>query len=122
MRALRCANLSVAFLLELGLLVGFAVWGWSIGPSTETRVLIAAAIPAAAVAVWSVFLAPRSRRRLRRPGLVVVKTTLFAVASIGLAGSGHGADGAVLFGAFTVNLALALAWRQEDVAGVSTPT
>ncbi len=40
------------FALELALLAGLAYWGWHLGWTTLTRLLLAALLPMAATAVW----------------------------------------------------------------------
>jgi ABC-type spermidine/putrescine transport system permease subunit II len=55
------ANLAVKFLLELAAFAAFAYWGAETGTGA-TAVVLAILAPAAAVAIWSVFAAPRSSR------------------------------------------------------------
>ncbi|MDH5590340.1 MAG: YrdB family protein [Gemmatimonadota bacterium] len=50
-------NLGFRFLLELAALVSMAVWGWRTGEGWH-RILLAAAVPAAAALLWGVFAVP----------------------------------------------------------------
>ena len=50
--------LTVAFLSELAALAALALWGWSAGASTGTKLLLAVAAPAVAGVLWGVFAAP----------------------------------------------------------------
>ena len=53
-------NDAVAFLVELAALLVLGVWGFSIGSGLIPRVLLGLGTPAAAIALWSLFAAPRS--------------------------------------------------------------
>src|SRR5215213_4255935 len=52
--------LTVAFLAELAALAALAAWGWSLGGSTATRVLLAVAAAGGAAVLWGVFAAPQA--------------------------------------------------------------
>ena len=75
--------LTVRFLLELALLAGVAVLGWTLIPGWW-------AWPAAAVAVitvatiWGLFLSPKARIALPRPGALGLEALLFVGTCIGL--------------------------------------
>lgn len=112
----RAVNLLLAFLLELALLAAVAVWGFSVPGPTWLRWVAGLGAPLLVVLVWGVWLAPRSTRRLRMPGLMLAKLALFLLAALALVGAGHAVWGIVLLGAAVLNLGLAMAWRQEGVA------
>ena len=89
------AWLAVAFLTELAALAAFAVWGWSSGGSTGTRVLLAVVLPAVAAVLWGVFAAPRAPVQV--PALaVLVKVLIFGGAVLALVATGHPWAAAVL--------------------------
>jgi Protein of unknown function (DUF2568) len=83
----------LSFCCELAMLVLLAVAGWSLGTAGATRLLLAVVLPAAAIAVWAVWMAPTSRRRLADPARLVAQIALFAVVGVLLAWSGHSAWG-----------------------------
>jgi hypothetical protein len=50
----------VAFLVELAALLVLSAWGFSAGTGVVPNVLLGLGTPAAAIALWSLFAAPRS--------------------------------------------------------------
>jgi exosortase/archaeosortase len=92
--------LTVAFLAELAALAALAAWGWSVGGSTATRVLLAVAAAGGAAVLWGVFAAPQAPVQV--PVLAVaVKVVVFGGAVLALVGTGHPRL-AVLLGAAAV--------------------
>jgi hypothetical protein len=83
----------LSFCCELAMLALLAVAGWSLGTAGATRVLLAVVLPLSAIAVWAVWMAPTSRRRLADPARLVAQIALFAVVGVLLAWSGHPAWG-----------------------------
>ena len=80
--------LTVAFLAELAALAALAVWGWSTGASTGSKLLLAIGAPAAAAVLWGVFAAPRAPVRV--PALtVLVKLVVFGAGVLALLATGH---------------------------------
>jgi hypothetical protein len=55
------ANDVVAFVVELGMLALLAVAGWQVDAPTLVRLVLAVALPLAAVILWGLFAAPRAR-------------------------------------------------------------
>jgi|1186.fasta_scaffold736173_2 hypothetical protein len=80
--------LTLAFLAELGVLVALAIWGWSAGASTGTRVLLAVAAPAVAALLWGVFAAPRAPVQVIALA-VLVKVVVFGAGVLALLATGH---------------------------------
>jgi len=76
--------LTVRFLTELMLLGGLALAGTQLGSGVALAIVDAVLLPAAAAALWGLFLAPRARRRLPEPARFLLEFALF------------GATGAVL--------------------------
>ncbi|MFD4181843.1 YrdB family protein [Rhodococcus sp. NPDC058514] len=72
----------VAFLCELAMLVLLTLAGVAAMESLLGRVLVAIALPAAAAGIWSVWMAPTSRRRLANPSRLYAQAALFAVAGL----------------------------------------
>jgi hypothetical protein len=80
--------LTVAFLAELAALAALAVWGWSTGASTGTKLLLAVGAPVAAAVLWGIFAAPRAPVRV--PALtVLVKLVVFGAGTLALLATGH---------------------------------
>ena len=80
--------LTVAFLSELAALAALAVWGWSAGGSTGTKLLLAVAAPAVAGVLWGVFAAPRAPVQVLALSLLV-KVVVFGAAVLALVATGH---------------------------------
>ena len=68
----------LAFIAEIGMLVGLAWAGWGRGSSLLLSVVLAIALPAVAAVVWGLWCAPRSRHRLATPWRWALKVTLFS--------------------------------------------
>jgi MFS family permease len=88
--------LTVRFLSEIALIFA-AAWG----AASHTRSVLVAAIlgiaaAVAVVAVWGLWIAPASGRRLPDPVRLVVELVLFAAASAGLVAAGDWIAGLVL--------------------------
>ncbi|MFG1784269.1 YrdB family protein [Rhodococcus oryzae] len=101
----------IAFLCELAMLVLLAMAGIAMMDSLLGRVLVAIALPAAAAGIWSVWMAPTSRRRLPNPSRLYAQVALFAVVGL-IIGS---ALGWLVGAAFFVVSAVVFAerWRRE---------
>jgi Protein of unknown function (DUF2568) len=109
----KSANLAVKFLLEIWAVAGFALWG-ATAASGAAAVVLAIAAPAAMVAVWGLFAAPRSRRRLAAPARIPLELGVFALAAVALVAAGSTAV-AIAFGALAaVNAVLLTAFRQWE--------
>ena len=80
--------LTVAFLAELAALAALAVWGWSAGGSTATRVLLAVAAAGGAAVLWGVFAAPQAPVQVLALS-VAVKVVVFGAAVLALIATGH---------------------------------
>lgn len=69
-------------LLELGALVGLGCWG------AAARPVLAIALPLAAAAVWSVWAASQSQKRLSRGPRTAVELGVFTAAAAALLATG----------------------------------
>jgi hypothetical protein len=74
--------LVVSFLCELAMLVTLCIAGSGLGSSTAGHVALAILLPLAAAAIWSVWMAPTSRRRLADPARLVAQIALFVVTGV----------------------------------------
>jgi hypothetical protein len=87
--ALRSTNLGVRILCELALLVALAVWGFSAGSGLATDLVLGLGAPLLAAVVWSLWVAPASRRRLPDPARLLVEVLVFAAGVAALAAAGY---------------------------------
>jgi hypothetical protein len=113
MAGLKAANLGLKFLLELAAIAAFAYWGASHSP-VILAVILAIAIPAAFVAAWGIWAAPRSPRRLRRPARVVFELGCFALAAAALIAAGATVAGVAYAVVAAVNAVLLAAFGQLE--------
>jgi hypothetical protein len=110
---LKSANLALKFLLELAALASFAIWG---AQSESGGLAVAHAIiaPLIVALLWGRFAAPRSRHRLPRATRVPFELTVFGVAVVALAFSGHVAWAIGLGVVMAINAALLSAFDQWE--------
>jgi hypothetical protein len=80
--------LTVAFLAELAALAALAAWGWSVGGSTATRLLLAVGVPAVAAVLWGLFAAPQAVVQVSAAA-VLVKVAVFSGAASALLAVGR---------------------------------
>jgi hypothetical protein len=107
----RYGNLGLAFLLELAALLSFAAVGVLLSGWMQ---LVGGIVGAAAfIALWGIFAAPRSKRRLKGMNLLLFKIAMFAVAAVILVLIGQPAWAVVLAVLAAVNMTLARRNRQH---------
>jgi hypothetical protein len=73
--------LTLRFLLELSLLVAFAVGGWSLTDTMWTQLLLAVLLPVIAAFVWGMLLSPRAKFVFPLSVRVAIELFLFVAAS-----------------------------------------
>jgi hypothetical protein len=110
---LRAANLALKFLLELAAFAALAYWGATTGGGAVS-ILLALAAPAVAVALWAVFAAPRSERRLGEAARIPFEIAVFAVAVFALVAAGAPVPALLLAALVLVNTALLTVLGQWD--------
>lgn len=103
-------NLGLRFVLELCMLVGLGIWGFS------ENIVLGIAAPLAAAVVWGLWIAPKASRRLHDPARLVVELVLFGAAGAALAAADHPLAAAVFLAAVAVSEVLMLAWGQRGTA------
>ena len=106
-------NLALKFLLELGALAAFGLWGAAVanGPAA---VVLAVALPLGVAGLWGRFAAPRARRRLPLRLRAPFELGVFALAALALRGAGAAAWGAAFVVIAAVNALLLTAFRQWE--------
>lgn len=82
-------NASLAFLLELALLVAGVAIGLLLPASLPVRIGVAVLLPVLVVLVWARWMAPRASRHLSPSGRLLLQTGLFAIAVVGLTAVGQ---------------------------------
>jgi hypothetical protein len=105
--------LAVRFLTELALLAGLAVAGARLGQNAAFSIVEAVVFPAAAAALWGLFIAPRANRRLAEPLRFVVEFLLFAATGLILALSGLVVLGVVIAAAGIAFAALTRVYAKD---------
>ena len=105
---MRAANLALKFLLELAAFAALAYWG------ADISIVVAIAAPAVAIALWAVFAAPKSARRLPAATRIPFELLVFGAAVAGLAAAGAATAAAVLGVAVVVNAVLLTVFDQWE--------
>ncbi|MCZ2095639.1 MAG: YrdB family protein [Anaerolineae bacterium] len=89
-----------------------ACWGFNTGDSTLVHVVLGIGVPVLAVALWGIFAAPKSSRRLQGGVLWAFKVVFFALASVALVAVAQSTVGIALGVIAAVNLVLLYVWQQ----------
>lgn len=105
---MRAANMALAFLLELMLVVAVARFGYGLGGAGIAGWVLAALAAFATMALWGYFAAPKSGHRLTGAGLLAFKALMFAAGSVALAASHGPASSAAFAAASALHLVIAL--------------
>jgi hypothetical protein len=72
---------ALAFLCEVALIVLLAITGSRLVPELAGRVLFAIALPLSGIVIWSVWMAPTSKRRLHDPWRWIAQAAVFGAAA-----------------------------------------
>ena len=113
MNVLTGLNLALSFILELCALGALAYWGFNASQHPLIRVVFGVGAPLAMIVIWSVYLAPKSARRLKEPALSGAKVIIFVLAAAALAAAGQTLVATIFLAATAVNLLLAMIWQQH---------
>jgi uncharacterized protein DUF2568 len=116
METLKSLNLAAAFVLELGMLAAYIYWGFHLDANIFYQIIAGVGVPLVVTILWGVWLAPNADLRLGTWWLIVLKTTLFGLATLALMISGQPDMGLVLLVAYAVSETLGLIWKQEEAA------
>lgn len=86
---LKTINQTVAFLLEIAMLIAFGYYGmhrpWSLLPKLLFTILLIAV----AILLWGRFAAPKSQRRLEMPYLAIFSISMFLISAFLLYQTGY---------------------------------
>jgi uncharacterized protein DUF2568 len=105
------ANLALRFLLELCAFAALGYWGWQAGSTTAWQVVLALVTPAAAIAVWGLFVAPKATVRVSEPARWAIELVVFVGAGIALGAAGQTVLGIVLAAVAVANGLVVRAYR-----------
>ncbi len=86
---LKNANLALAFLLELCVLVALGYWGLQTGQGMIAKIGLAIGAPAVAVVIWALFGAPKAVWSLQGPWHLIVDVIFFGAAAVALFAAGR---------------------------------
>lgn len=89
MNVVTTLNLGVLFLVELGMLASFFMFGMSLHAPLIVRILVALALPSFVAVLWGMYFAPRASRDLAQPWNAMGEYALFILAGLALLASGH---------------------------------
>ncbi|WP_406392577.1 YrdB family protein [Streptomyces sp. NBC_00887] len=90
------ANEVLAFVLELLAIGCLSWWGFTAVDGWAASLLLGLGTPAAAVALWGLFAAPRARIRLPLAGVLAVKTLVLGGGAAAVYGTGRPVAAAVV--------------------------
>jgi hypothetical protein len=79
---IKAINQIAIFFLEIVMLISYGYFGFTQPLNFITRLLFAIVIVFAAIALWAIFAAPKSRRRLEMPYLIIFRASMFFVAAL----------------------------------------
>ena len=112
-RTMRNLNLAFRFILELTVLVALFLFGVSRSDSLLAQVILGLGIPAVAMTVWGLFVAPKATRRLPDPARLVVELCVFGAGVVAFALSGYIVLGLLLGTAAVISIVLMFFWDQR---------
>ena len=105
-------NTIASFCIEITMLLAMGIAGYHMGMIQWLQILLATAVPLLVVVIWGIWAAPKSRRRLSRPGLTLFKIMLFSITAVLLYVTGY-VSAALIFDLLSYsNEILAVRWKQ----------
>lgn len=112
--AAKDANATLAFLLELGVLVFVGIWAYHIaGRGVAAKLIAAAATVAGFALLWGLFGAPGAAVALPTAGLIAFQAAWFGLGALAFAATGRKLLAGVFFAVYLVSLTLAQIWHQQ---------
>ncbi len=111
--AVRVVNLALKFGVELAAIASLGYWGASLDGSLPSVVMMLLA-PAAMIALWGRFAAPKASRRLSLSTRIPFELTILLLAAFALLAAGVAAVAAVIASAVVLNALLLTALRQWE--------
>jgi small-conductance mechanosensitive channel len=112
-RTMRNLNLGFRFILEMIVLVGLFLWGFSLSDQFIVQLVLGLGAALAAMLVWGLFVAPKAKRRLPDPARLAVELVVFGAGVLAFVLSGNFFLGILLGTAALISLALMFYWDQR---------
>jgi hypothetical protein len=112
MAVLKGANLALAFILELCMLVSLAYGGFQTGPVPVWNIVLGIGAPLLVAVVWGLFVAPKAVVKVSPTVRLALKVVIFGLAVAALFAAGQLALAWALGIVFVVNLVLGFVWKQ----------
>lgn len=112
MNLLKILNLGIRFALELFLLVSLAIASFNVFNNQTLKWTATIGLPVIAMAIWGVFIAPKSNNLLDQPYRLIVELVLFGGASFLLYKAGYPVAAITFISIVLINELLLLAWKQ----------
>jgi hypothetical protein len=109
---LKNANLVLAFLLELCVLVALGYWGLQTGQGLIAKIGLAIGAPVAAVVFWALFGAPKAVWALPGPWHLIVAVVFFGAAAVALFAAGQRQLAVAFALVVVINHILVYVWGQ----------
>lgn len=111
MEALKAVNFGILFLAELGMLISFGIWGFSLYVPTVIKVLAGLGVPAAVAVIWGLYFAPKASHPLGEPLNAIGELSLFIGSAVVLYAAGYH-RAAIIFGVIAVaSEVISLIWK-----------
>ncbi|HEX4355559.1 MAG TPA: YrdB family protein [Polyangiales bacterium] len=110
--ALKVVNATLAFAIEIAMLIAFADSGFRLHASAWLRWTVAFGAPAIAIVLWAIWGAPKSATRLRAPSLYAFEWSMFAAAAAALYAAGRAKLAFIYFAIASVNMILWIAMER----------
>lgn len=110
---IKTGNLALSFFLELWAFVSIAYWGFRTGGNIYSRIALGILVPLLTIIVWSIFLAPKSSRKLDGWKYRSLKLLIFGFSAVALWWGGSRGSALLLGGAVIVNQLLEYAFQQR---------
>ena len=101
MQAIKIANQSLAFSLELAMLVSLGYYGFQSGKSVFLKYALLIVLPLTTAILWGLFAAPKANYRLGQPARLCLELGLFLITSFLLYRIGN-TKWAITFGVLAV--------------------
>jgi hypothetical protein len=111
MAMVKGANLALAFLLELCLLVAFGYWGFTTGSGLLMQIVLGIGAPLLVAVVWGIFMAPKALRPLPFPIHQIIECVIFGLGFVALYVAGQPMLATIFAVVFAVNFVLRSVWR-----------
>ena len=109
---LKEANMGLAFLLEIGVLVALCYFGFATRKSWFAKLGLGIGLPVIAILIWGAFGSPGATWRLSGFWFLLLQIVFFGSAAVALFAAGRRRLGIAFALLFVLNIVLIYAWGQ----------